>query len=187
MNRAMKRSLRSFKHNADFLALVLVLEFWPVLTNTPLSLRTALTLAGLFVVYRLSSMLIVESQKRAEAEEEKREFVADSETVLKVAKLTGYDGIRRLTPYRGKWMTISGRFEGLAESLQNDAIHLSVLLNDGRRINLRFAAEYEVRLRSLREGQQFTAIGRIPRFGTEFSPENCELIRVEPVRLAYAV
>lgn len=113
--------------------------------------------------------------------------MADSETALQIAKLKGYDGIRRLTPYRGKWMTISGRFEGLAESLQNDAIHLSLLLNDGRRINLRFAAEHAERLRSLREGQRIAAIGRIPGFGTEFSPENCELIRVDPVRLPYAV
>ena len=187
MNRAISIFLRSFRQNADFLALILVLQFWPILTKSALNLRTALTLAGLCIVYRLSGMRSTETQNPAATEElEKREFVDDSEAVLKIAKLTGYDAVRRLTPYLGKWITISGRFEGLAESLQRDAIHLSLLLNDGRRINLRFGVEHGERLRALREGQRITAIGRIPRFGLEFTPENCELVRVEPVRLAYA-
>lgn len=34
--------------------------------------------------------------------DEKRIFVQDPETVLEASKLTGYEAIKRLTPYRGK-------------------------------------------------------------------------------------
>ena len=184
----MVRFLDSLWQNADVLVLVVVMQLWPVLTGSQLNLRTALSLAGLCVVYRLFGAVreTNTSASLAPPEQEKREFVDDPEVVLEIAKRTGYDAVRRLTPYLGKWMTISGRFEGLAESLQRDAIHVSLLLNDGRRVNLRFAVEHGERLRALRVGQRITAIGRIPRFGFEFSPENCELVRVEPVRLAYA-
>jgi hypothetical protein len=40
-------------------------------------------------------------------------------------------------------MTISEVYEGMVESLQRNAIHLSLLLNDGRRVNLRFAVRHE--------------------------------------------
>jgi hypothetical protein len=79
-------------------------------------------------------------------------------------------------------MTLSGTYEGMAESLGRDAIHLTLLLNDGRRVNLRFAPEQGERLRDLKEGQRLTAIGRIPQRGVIFAPENCELVRVEPFR-----
>lgn len=36
-------------------------------------------------------------------------------------------------------MTIFGTYDGMVESLQRDSIHVSVLMNGGRRINLRFA------------------------------------------------
>ena len=83
-------------------------------------------------------------------------------------------------------MTISGRFEGIAESLQKDAIHLSLLLNDGRRVNLKYDCEHGDQLRELREGQRITAIGRIQHSYFTFTLEDCELVRAERLRLAYA-
>jgi hypothetical protein len=130
MKRTRIKFLDSLWQNADFLALAVAVQFWPLLTNTPLSLRTALTLAGLCVVYALLRVLR-QSERRDSAAppaEERREFVEHPERVLELAKLTGYDAIRRLTPYLGKWITISGRFDGMAESLQRDAAHVSVLL-----------------------------------------------------------
>lgn len=186
MKRAKTIILDSLWQNADLLVLVVLLQLWPFFTNTPLNLRTALTVAGLCVVFRLfGATRRIETRDSAQPEE-KREFVEDPEKVLELSKLTGYEAIRQLTQHLDKWITISGRFEGIAESLQKDAIHLSLLLNDGRRINLRFAVEHGERLRALREGQRITAVGRIPCNGLVFSPEKCELIRVEPVRFACA-
>lgn len=187
MKRVSIQLLDSLWKNADYLALVVVLQFWTLLTNTPLNLRTALTLAGLCLVYRVYGIVRRDTAAlTAPTVEERREFVGDPDGVLELAKLKGYDAVRGLTPYLGKWITISGRFDGIAESLGRDAVHLSLLVNDGTRINLRFSMEHLERLEALREGQWITAVGRIPRFGLVFSPENCELIRVEPVRLAYA-
>ena len=183
----MKILLHSIAQNADFLALILILQYWPLLTNTPLQLSTALTLAGLCIVYRVSAIAREIRTPAAAVPEEKRDFVEDPGAVLELARLTGYEGIRRMTPYIGKWIALSGRFEGIAESLRKDAVHLSLLLDDGRRINLRFSTDYLERLKALREGQRISVAGRIPHGGgLVFSPENCELIRVEPVRLAYA-
>jgi hypothetical protein len=118
----------------------------------------------------------------SEKEKRLRVFVEDPAIVLELAKHTGYDALRRFTPYLGKWIMISGRFDGIAESLQHDSIHLSLLLPDNRRINLRFAIEHRDQLLRLKEGQQITAIGKIEHRNFTFIPEDCELIRVEPIR-----
>jgi hypothetical protein len=115
---------------------------------------------------------------------EKRAFVEVPDAVLELAKLTGYEAVKRFAPYRGKWMTISGMYEGMAESLQRDSIHLSVLIQDGRRINLRFALTHRERLSELKQGRRISAICQIPNYGLNFAPENCELVRAEPLRRA---
>jgi hypothetical protein len=184
MKRIVLRLRLSLRTNLDFIFLVVVLEYWQDLTKTPLSLRTALTLAGLCVLFRLAGL---REDSSAPTQKAKREFVDDPENVLEVAKLTGYDALRGFAPYLDKWMTISGKFEGLAESLQKDVWHLSLLLIDGRRVNLRFAMEHERELRQLRPGQRVTVIGQIQQRGLDqFAPINCELVRAEPLRLAYA-
>jgi hypothetical protein len=38
----------------------------------------------------------------------------------------------------GKWIQVSGRFEGAADSLIGDAMFASLILENGRRIQLRF-------------------------------------------------
>ncbi len=155
---------------------------WGFLTQTPLTARTRLVLAGFYL-----TVSIIEGIRRVERESElkdqasqaERVFVDDSEAVLDLAKLTGYEAVKQFTPYLGKWMTITGVFEGLAETLQRDAIHLSVVLADGRRINLRFPLDCRERLSRLREGQRITAIGQIRHTYFTLTPEHCELLRAE--------
>ena len=179
--------LDALRRNADLFVFVIVMQFWPFLTGAPLNYRTVCTVAGLWMVFRFfGATRETETNSAAPAEKEKREFVNDPDLVLELSKLTGYSAIRRMNPYRGKWMTISGTYEGMAESLQKDAIHVSLLLRDGRRINLRFTMEQGERLRGLSEGQRVMAICEIPRFGLGFTPENCELVRVERLKLACA-
>jgi hypothetical protein len=160
----------------DVLLLAVAMVLWPNLTGTPLNVRTALLVAGLFIVARLLGG--VREMESAAPEKEKREFVEDPGVVLEIAKLTGYEAVRRFGPYIGKWMTISGRFEGIAETLDRDAIHLSLLLSDGRRINLRFGMEHEARLRALRAGEGVSAVGRIEHRYFVFTMESCELVRL---------
>jgi hypothetical protein len=174
----------SLRTNLDFIFLVVVLQYWQDLTKSPLNLRTALTVAGLYLLSRLSG---VRKDSSVSPEKAKREFVDDPEKVLEVAKLTGYEALRGFAPYLDKWMKISGKFDGVGESLEKDGMHLSILLIDGRRVNLRFAMEHERQLRALRPGQRVTVIGQIQQRGLDqFAPINCEFVRAEPLRLAYA-
>jgi hypothetical protein len=168
-----------------------VLGGWRFFTKTPLTDRTAWTVVGFWVVLNLVAAFrkgYSESQaadvRDAGPKQEKRAFVDDSEAILELAKLRGLDAVKQFTPYLGKWMTISGTLEGIAESLRRDAIHLTLVLADSRRINLRFAPEHGEQLRELKAGQRITAICRIQHLGFVFTPENCELIRVEPLKRA---
>ena len=79
-------------------------------------------------------------------------------------------------------MAVSGEFEGIAESLLGDPVHLSLIREGGRRIHVRFPIESRDRLRLLRAGQRITAVCQIRHgFGLGvFTLENAELIRVEP-------
>jgi hypothetical protein len=161
---------------------VTILLGWPFLTGNPLTLRTELTLVVFYSL--IEGTLRVERGSEDEARRSKRVFVEDSEAVLQLAKLTGFESIGPFNPYREKWMWITGEFEGATESLQHDAIHASILLEDGRRLNLRFPMTSRERVARLKEGQRITAIGQIPLYGPTFRPENCELICVEPARPA---
>jgi hypothetical protein len=183
-----------FLLDLDVFVFAIVMASWQFLTGSPLSLRTVATVAGLWIISRFFGAVreIEKHDSSTPTVKQKKEFVDDPAAVLEIARLSGCEAIRRFTPFLGKWMTISGAFEGLAESLQRDAIHLSLLLSDARRVNLRFSIEQAEALRALREGQTITAICQIEHRGFVFTPENCELLRVEPLRkdelsrLAYA-
>ncbi len=167
--------------------LAVVAANWQFLTGTPLSWRGALIVAGLGVLFYVNGRVQeMRSQPSDAPVEDKRVFADDPEVVLGLARLTGYEAVRRFGPYIGKWMTISGRFEGIAESLQRDAVHLSLVIDDGRRVNLRFELEHADQLRGLREGQRITATGRIQHRYFTFTLEECELVGAERLRLAYA-
>jgi hypothetical protein len=144
-----------------------------------LTVRTILTLSGLcvftslfgYVSGRLSSL-----SAASVAKQEKREFIDNPGAILELAKLKGYESIRLFAPYLGKWMTISGVYDGAAKSLDQDSTHVSILLADNRRINLRFAADQLQQIGTLRLGQRITAICQIRQSNFTFAPENCELL-----------
>jgi hypothetical protein len=186
MNRAIFRPRRLLFAGLEAAVFAGVLGAWESLTRTPLSLRTALTLAGLYGALRLlremqNAFEEVEAETAAPEQGKQRVFVDDPEAVLELAKLSGYEAIRRFTPYLGKWMTISGSYEGIAESFSRDCIHLTLVLNDGRRVNLKFGLVQGERLRELKEGQRISAICQIQHVGLIFTPENCEVVRAEPL------
>lgn len=184
----MKRALdfgRFLLRHADSVVIPIAFASWQFLTKSPLTVRTALTLCLLLVAQNALSRIRALNDTTARTgreKESKRVFVEDPEAVLELAKLTGYDAIKRFAPYLGKWITISGTYEGIAKSLLRDSIHLSLLLNDGQRINLRFAVDREEELRGLQLGQRITAIGQIQHLSFSLKPENCELVRAEPLR-----
>jgi hypothetical protein len=191
MKQAVRAVGRFLVKNSDLLVILAVIEGWERVTGAPFTVRTAVSLLGCYLILRLLYAVGIAFEAYREriieiaaSEKEKRlrVFVEDPEVVLELAKHTGYDALRRFTPYLGKWMMIAGRADGIAESLQHDSIHLSVLLNDGRRINLRFAVDHREQLLRLKEGQQITAIGKIQQRSFTFMPEDCELVRVEPIR-----
>jgi len=184
--RPFRNSVLGFLYGSDralsapeskFILFVVVLESWPLLTGTALTFRMAFVLAGLYVLLTVPASTRRSRETGSTASEAQRVFVP-AEAVLEVARLTGYELLSRMTPYLGKWIRISGRFGGTAESLERNAIHTSLLLDDGWRMNLRFNADRAEDLRSLLMGQRVTAIGRVQFSGYSLVPENCELIRV---------
>jgi|HubBroStandDraft_6_1064221.scaffolds.fasta_scaffold132916_2 hypothetical protein len=187
MNRLMIAVGRSLLKNADSLVISIALVSWQFLTRTPPNSRTTATLLGIYVLLRMADAgrRICEhasTVKTAPERETKRVFVGDPEAILELAKLRGYDAAGRVAPYLGKWITISGTYEALAESLRRDSIHLSLLLKDGGRINLQFAVDRGERLRELQEGQRITTICQIQQgYGFSFMPVNCELVRADPL------
>jgi hypothetical protein len=117
-----------------------------------------------------------------------RTFVQCPEVLLERYGQTGTLSERLLVPHLDKWIQISGSYEGAADSLVGDAAFTSLLLENGRRIQLRFPGDRSYPLRLLRVGQQITAVCQIQHgYGAGiFVLDNCELIRVEPSRPALA-
>ena len=182
MNRQISSVVRLLFY-ADVLSVLIFMAGWRFLTDTPLTNRTAITVFGLYVVLTLLRVLRsnISGSASSEARAEKREFVADPNQVLEIAKLTGYESLRRFTPYLGKWMTISGTYEGTAKALGQDSMHVSILLTDSRRINLRFAANREPEIRRLQQGQRITANCQIQHRNFTFEPDNAELVHADPM------
>jgi hypothetical protein len=115
---------RYLVRNLDSLVFVTILFTWERLSGSPLTGRTALVLCGFYGILQL-----VRGFNRARVavrpkENKPRVFVDDPDAVLELAKQSGYESLRRFTPYLGKWMMISGSFDGIAESLKHDGIHL---------------------------------------------------------------
>jgi hypothetical protein len=189
MNRAVRAFGRFLLKDWDLLVFLVVAAGWERVTGVPFTVRTALSLVGcrfiLSLLWGVSGRIYRDTIRDAvENERQKcmRVFVEDPEVVLELAKHSGYDAVRRFTPYLGKWIMLSGKFDGIAESLLHDSIHLSLRLHDNRRINLRFSIAHREQLLRLKEGWQITVIGKIEHRDFTFMPENCELIRVEPMR-----
>lgn len=180
----------SFVEGLGSTAFLAVLFGWKWLTGTPLTTRGALWLGALYLFGSVLQGVVsglLKGALRAKVKS-KREFVKNPEAVLELAKLTGYESIQPFNRYRGKWMTVTGEFEGFTESFEGDAIHASLRLEDGRRLILCFGLDQRESLEPLQPGQRITAIGEIERAYLqracfELRPQHCELVRVEPLRL----
>jgi hypothetical protein len=113
--------------------------------------------------------------------------VENPEVLLERYGHTGTRSEKLLIPYLNRWIQVSGSFEGAADSLVRDATFISLILENGRRIQLRFPGEGSP-LRVLGEGQQITAVCQIQHgYGAGiFVLDNCELICTDPSRPALA-
>jgi hypothetical protein len=117
-----------------------------------------------------------------------RTFVQNPEVLLERYGQSGTLSERLLVPHLDKWIQVSGRFEGAADSLVGDATFISLVLENGRRIQLRFPGDLSDSVRLLQVGQQTTAICQVQHgYGAGiFVLDNCTLIRTEPSRRALA-
>jgi hypothetical protein len=89
----------------------------------------------------------------------------------------------RIRRYADKWIAVAGNYEGSAESLLRDSLHVSLLLADGRRVNVQFARDHAESIRQLRPGQRITVISPCC-LGPGLVLRNAELAHTEPLRRA---
>jgi hypothetical protein len=193
--------LRTIRMAADLLRFVLGYTgllsvycgviLWQAYTKTPLSSRDKWIIFG--AAFLLTTFENWRKQlRKAEAAEERtkpeppqpRAFVADPQTLLNRYGDTGPLADKLLIPDLGKWITVTGRFEAVAESLTHDALHVTLTLECGRRIHLRFALDSRAALEALREGQQLTALCQVKEghaLGV-YTLDRCEIVRVQPLR-----
>jgi hypothetical protein len=113
-----------------------------------------------------------------------RTYVPNAASLLQRHGQTGTAAERLIVPYLDQWLRVSGTFEGAAESLLGDATFLSLLLENGRRIQLRFPGADRNALRLLRNGQTIAAACQIRHgYGAgAFVLDNCELTSAEPIQ-----
>ncbi len=106
-----------------------------------------------------------------------RKFLDKPEALLQRYTHTGVLAERLLVPYLDRWIRVHGRLEGTADSLSGDAIFLSLVQENGRRIQLRFPADARERLRLLRQGEPVSAECQVRHGYGEgvFTLENCVL------------
>lgn len=126
---------------------------------------------------------------RAEVAEEKREeskrVYADKPGEL-IAHLSDPSLLTRmqLIPYMDTWIPVEGVVEDRANSLTGDAIHVTLRLERGRRVNLQFDMRERDQLRGVRPGQYLSAICRVV---TSFAQPWVSLQDGEVVRLGPAL
>ncbi len=182
----------------DLLSVWAGILVWEALTKRPLTVEVKWSLyfgafaAASFFNWRKAESRALAAEAALEAETRKsnpvRIFAENPEGLLERYADTGTLAEKLLVPYLDKWTRISGSFEGAADSLLGDAVFISLILESGRRVQLRFPPGQRDRLRVLREGQRLTAVCQI-RHGHGagvFTLENCELIEVESFRPALA-
>ncbi len=181
------------KHT-DLLVVWIVVYAWESQTGKTLSSESKWTLYfGAFAVtsfraWRKEALRVRAAETTLAEERTKsnpvRVFVKNPDALLERYQQTGTLAEKLLTPYLDQWIRSSGRFEGATDSLVGEAIFVSLILENGRRIQLRFSADEGKRIRLLREGQHVTAVCQVRHgYGAGvFALENCELIGAEPCR-----
>jgi hypothetical protein len=182
----------------DLLVVWSGLLLWEALAGKPLSLEIKWSCylgafaAASFRNWRKQLLRARAAEAALAAEKEKptpaRTFLQSPEGLLERYGQTGNLSERLLIPHLDKWIQISGSYEGAADSLVGDAAFISLILENGRRIQLRFPGDRRDPLRLLRVGQQITAVCQIQHgYGTGiFVLDNCERIRAEPSQPALA-
>jgi hypothetical protein len=169
--------------------LPLGIELWEdFVAKTHLPPETKLSLyIGAFVVITFlnwrEAIRRVESAERARPAEdakaqEKRIFAPEPEVIL--ANYGRFDRLGRaqLISYFDKWITVTGSFEGITHSLSGDGVHVSVVLESGRRVSMQFPNARRDSLQGLREGQEITVVCQILPSYEGLSLGNAELVRV---------
>jgi hypothetical protein len=83
----------------------------------------------------------------------------------------------QVVSYIDKWITVAGTVEFVTDRC---ALPLTLRLDRGQRVHLRFAETEESRLREVRQGQRLTAVCQIrPSYNhARVALENCEVIRL---------
>ncbi|HEY4360744.1 MAG TPA: hypothetical protein VGN17_07230 [Bryobacteraceae bacterium] len=164
---------------------------WEAYSKTPMPPREKWIILG--AVFLLTTFENWRTQlHKAEAAEaraketapEPRAFVEHPQALLERYSDSGPLADKLLIPDLGKWITVTGRFEAVAESLTHDAMHVTLTLDCGRRVHLRFPLEARASLEALREGQQLTAMSQIKQghaLGV-YTLDNSEFVRAQPLR-----
>ena len=171
---------------------------WEALTKRPLPVERKWPLYfGAFVVLSFfnsrEEVLRARSAEADLAAAKKRRspirtFAEHPESLLERYADRGDRAEKLLAPYLDKWIRVSGRFEGTADSLLGDAIFISLVLENDQRIQLSFSTERRDRIRLLRVGEQVVAVCQILHgYGAGvFALWNCELVSAEQTRPAFA-
>lgn len=182
----------------DLLVVWCAVLLWEALTKRPLPVETKWPLYfGAFVVvsffnWRKEMLRARTAEVDLAAERKKgspiRIFAVHPESLLERYAHRGVRAERLLAPYLDKWIRVSGRFEGTADSLLGDAIFMSLVLENDQRIQLSFSTERRERIRLLRAGEQVVAVCQILHgYGAGvFTLGNCELVSAEQTRPAFA-
>jgi hypothetical protein len=158
----------SQSHWPYYLILCVGLSYSRLLNGPVIGGLIGMMLVDSFFAWERQFKCVQELTKESNGSEEKRVFVRSHEAVLALYGRNGYDVLARANPFFGKWVRISGTFEGAMDALHDETIHVSLRLGNGRPINLQFAAESGGEISGLATGQTITAISRIepvPNYG----------------------
>jgi len=153
------------------------------------SLYAGAFLAITFRNWHRATLRARDAERKAAAkkpEAAKRVYAIEPEVLLAHLRDSRLLSWMELVRYLEEWLTLAGAVEGVAESLVGDAIYLTLILERGQRVNLRFAPDDREQIEKLRVGQGVTVVGQIKPAFPKFALENCELLRVAPARAALA-
>jgi hypothetical protein len=176
----------SQSHLLYYLILFEALSYLRWLNEPVIGSLIGIMLVDSFYAWERQFQRAEEMTKGSVVNQEKRAFVRTSDSVLALYKRNGYGVLAQANQYFGKWIRVSGIFDGATGSLSDETVHVSLLLSDGQRINLHFSAERHSEISCLVNGQAITAVSRIepvPNYGGGyFVFAGSEILSVKPRR-----
>ena len=162
MKRALVERARHFlifasqSHWLYYLILFVALSYARWLNGPVIVSLIGLMLGDSFNAWERQFRRAEEMTKVSGVNKEKRAFVPNNDSVLALYGRSGYSMLARVNQFYGKWIRVSGMFDGATESLNDETIHVSLLLGNGQRINLHFSAESHSEISCLVNGQTIT-------------------------------